>query len=119
MNERRKLFEITIGQNSSTSSWFDASGYDIVGLYLPANWTATTGGNTFQSKRTDDDTVTRNVWGPSGEIKTGSGQASRYLQIDRNTLKGQAYLRMRSGTSTSAVAQATARTVYAVGVSAG
>lgn len=119
MTERRKLIEITIDAGTALSAWVDASGYDIVGFYLPANWTATGGGNTFQAKRHDDDTVARNVWGPSGEIKTGSGSASRFLQIDRNSLKGHALLRMRSGTAAAAVAQVTARTVYALAVEAG
>jgi hypothetical protein len=96
--------QIAAGQ--SLSAEIDIGTKSLVGLVLPANWSAAAGGISFQVS-VDGGTT----W---NELTTSAGAAfaiaftaagAAYLAIDPATLRGVQALKIRSGTAGAAVPQ--------------
>jgi hypothetical protein len=96
--------QIAAGQ--SLSAEIDIGPKSLVGLVLPANWIAATGGISFQSSVDGGTTwneVTTVAGAPYAIPFTAAGAA--YIAIDPKTLRGEVALKVRSGTKAAPVNQ--------------
>jgi hypothetical protein len=100
----------TIAESGSLSSEVDLEGYIIAQISMPAAWTAAS--LTFQVATTTGGTF-QDLYDDSGNEVTSSASASKVYAQDINITKlaGARFLKIRSGTSASAVAQAAERTI--------
>ena len=97
--------QIAAGQ--SLSAEVDIGNKVLVGLALPANWSAAAGGISLQASIDGGTTwneVTTVAGTPYAIVFTAAGAAS--LAIDPTTLRGISSLKIRSGTKASPVNQA-------------
>lgn len=104
-----------IAAGASLSAEADIGNKVLVGIVLPANWSAAGGGLTFQASI--DGGVTLN------EVTTLAGAAytvnyaaagGAYIAVDPNTLRGISSFKIRSGTVGSPVNQANQVTMQLV-----
>lgn len=102
--------EATIAINESLSTAVAIGGSALVGLIMPAAWTAANitlqgshDGVTFNNVHTDD-----------GTEKTITAAASRYIALNPADYIGMDEIKLRSGTNAAAVTQAAARTITLV-----
>lgn len=97
----------TIAINASLSDAIGSRGLLLAGIIMPSAWTAAN--LTFQVSH--DDTTYNNVYDSSGVEKQVTASASRYIILDPSEWSGAQFIKVRSGTSGSAVTQAAARSV--------
>jgi len=106
-------FDATIANGASLSGAVDLTAYRLFAIVMPASWTAAS--LTFQVS--PDGTNYADLYDDTGSEVTFTAAASRVIQ---NTNPGRwlgfRYIKVRSGTSGSAVNQAAARTLTIVGV---
>lgn len=102
---------VTIAASGSLSSGTDVADYLIVGIIMPQDWTAAN--LTFQGGDRNS-TQFNNVYDSGGSEVTITAAEDRHIVLDPALLAGVQTLKIRSGTSASAVAQAAARTITLV-----
>ena len=100
----------TIAESASLSDAIQVDGSTVVGIVLPATWT--TANLTFQASA--DDSTYNNVYDELGTEKTVVAAASRYIPLNPADFLGANSIKVRSGTSGTAVNQAAARSVIVV-----
>lgn len=91
---------LTILSGQSLSDALDLKGRILTGVFLPAAWTAAN--LTFQAS--PDGGTYYDAWDQALEI-TVSAAASRFVAIDAQLFLGVRFLKVRSGTSGTPVAQ--------------
>lgn len=101
---------ITIANGASLSSAIDLQGTSVVAIQMPSAWTAAN--LTFQGS--NDDSTFDNLYDSSGTEVQVTAAASRYIAITPTNFQGVRYLKIRSGTSGSAVNQAADRVLVLV-----
>ncbi len=101
----------TIANGASLSSVVDLAGLALVGIEMPAAWTAAN--LTFQAAASASANVA-NFYDEMGGEFTASAAASRYIKIDPADFAGIKYLKVRSGTSGAPVAQGADRSITLV-----
>lgn len=94
--------DVTILDTESLSSALHLRGRVVVGIYIPASWT--TGNITFQACDTEDGTFV-DVYTLTAELAATSAASSRYVALDPVNFHGINFLKIRSGTSGTPVAQ--------------
>lgn len=107
----RPLLAVTIAATESLSAEIDLRGYEVVAIHMPAAWTAanltfqaaTQPGGTYADVH-DDEGAEITVTAAAGHVVT--------IGIDLKKMRGLNFIRVRSGTSGTAVAQAAERTIY-------
>lgn len=97
---------VTIASGQSLSGIVALDGLVLVGIKMPAAWTAAS--LTFQASDDDDDTFT-DMYSVDGVEVTAQTAASRWLIIDPADFASVRFLRVRSGTGATPVNQAAAR----------
>lgn len=108
--EPRSTTTATIAINESLSGAVDLEGVMVVGIVMPAGWTAAD--LTFQFSA--DGTTYGNVYNEAGAEFTIDAAVDRFIQVQPEHFWGARYLKVRSGTAGSAVAQDAARTITLV-----
>lgn len=98
----------TIANGASVSGTIDLKGRPLVGIFMPSAWTTAT--ITFQISR--DGTTWYDLYNSFGDELVAQAAASRFIAFSPNELLAARYMRLRSGTSASAVNQGAARTLY-------
>lgn len=101
---------VTIANGASLSDAAELGGMNLVGILMPASWTAA--GLTFQAS--PDGSTYGNVFDVTGTevaVASSGAVAAQYVVIPAGGLDGCAFVKVRSGTSGSAVNQGAARTV--------
>lgn len=100
----------TIANGESLSAAIEIDGSAVVGVVMPASWTAAN--LTLQASH--DDTTFNNVYDELGTEKTVVASTSRYIPLNPADFLGANSIKVRSGTSGTAVNQAAARSVIVV-----
>lgn len=100
----------TILSGASLSDSIEVDGSAIVGVVMPAAWTAAN--LTFQASH--DDTTFNNVYDEFGTEKTVSASTSRYIPLNPADFAGADSIKVRSGTSGTAVNQGADRSIIFV-----
>lgn len=95
---------------SGLAAAVDLYGVRPVALQMPAAWT--TGNITAQVSK--DGTTYANLYDRSGTEYTITVTASRYVILDPADFVSVRYIKLRSGTNGTPVAQATGRTVHLI-----
>jgi hypothetical protein len=93
------------------SGVIDMTGCVLIGVQMSTAWTAA--GITFLAATAETGTF-HSVFGSTGDEITLSADASRFINVSPLTSVGYRWLRVRSGTSGTPVAQAAARTLTLV-----
>ncbi len=104
-------FTFTIGNGASLSDAQDLGGVAVARIVMPDAWTAAV--LTVQSSA--DGVTFSNLYDRYGGEYTIQAAASRAILIPLAELCAMRYLKLRSGTSGSAVNQAAARTITVIG----
>jgi len=99
--------DVVIANGASLSSGYSLQGRILTGIYMPSAWTAA--GLTFQASY--DNATWFNVYDTSGELAITTAAASLYLAMDGTKFLGISFIRVRSGTAGTPVAQGAARTL--------
>lgn len=106
----RSLIPVTIASGQSLSPQIDIGPYKLVGIYLPATWTAAN--MTFQVSPDGGATWYEHYLYNGVETLVGnSAGAGVFLAIDPTILGGVVSLKLRSGSLASPVVQASAVTL--------
>jgi len=108
--ELRETVEVTIASGASLSDAADLTGGALVGIIMPAAWTAAS--LTFQGSV--DDSTYNNVYNDSGSEYTVAADASRLIVLDPADFVSARHLKVRAGTSGTPVNQGAARTITLV-----
>ncbi len=111
-----EIIEAVIDAGGTISSVIDTERVTVMGIIVPLGWTAAN--LTFQASNTPDiPGEWFNVYDDTGVEVTVIAAANRAIAIDFAALKlaPWRYLRVRSGTSATPVAQAAARTLILIG----
>lgn len=104
-------YAATVAASQSVSTPVHLNNAALVGLYVPLGWTAAD--ITFQVSR--DGTNWSNVRDAEGtEVSLAGFSAGDYVALPAGAFHGVEYMRLRSGTSGSPVAQSGEGTLYAV-----
>lgn len=98
---------VTIASGQALSGAIDLLGYNLVGVQMPAAWTAAN--LTFQGSI--DGTNFYDLYDGSAEINLSAAAASRYLALTPSQFAGVRYLKVRSGTTGTPVNQAADRSL--------
>lgn len=102
---------VTIAQSASLSDAANLRGVYVTEIIMPAAWTAA--GLTFQGS--EDNSSFQDVYEKANEeeydVDSSIVDADYRIKIPPADLLGDCYLKVRSGTSGSAVAQDAARTI--------
>ena len=98
----------TIANGASLSDALTLNGGKVVVIEMPAAWTAAV--LTFQSSM--DGTNYFNVYHDDGTEVYIIVDITRRVHVDIEALSQQKYIKLRSGTSSTVVAQGAARTIY-------
>jgi hypothetical protein len=107
--ELRSTETATIANGASLSGAVDLTAGVLVGIQMPT-WTAAV--LTFQGSA--DDTTYTNVYTDGGSEFTVQTASDRFVQVDPVDFVGIRYLKVRSGTSGSAVNQGAERVLTLV-----
>lgn len=99
--------EAVIANGASLSGAVNLSGHILCGVYMPSAWT--TAGLTFQASF--DGTTFADVHFEDAEVTVTSAGASDYIGLQPQKFFGAKHLKVRSGTSSTAVAQGAERTL--------
>lgn len=105
----------TIAASESLSSAVGVGTRIVTGINMPTSWTAAD--LTFQGAEKGVDGTYQNIYDSDGSELTVSAAASRAIALtpsEMDALSAFAAIKVRSGTSASAVAQAAARTLQIV-----
>ena len=108
--DSREAKTATIALNGSLSAAVDLTGLVLVGLQMPAAWTAAS--ITLQASA--DGTTYGDFKDYAGNEYTLTVTVSDYLHLDFVELMGVRYIKVRSGTSASAVNQGASRAITLV-----
>lgn len=108
--ELRSTETVTIANGASLSDAVDISGAAVVGIVMPAVWTAAE--LTFQASA--DGTAYNNLYSDDDSEYSVQAAAARYIHIVPSEFAGIRYLKVRSGTSGTPVNQGAERTVTLV-----
>lgn len=108
INDVAEPLEVTIASSGSITSAIDTKGRTLVGIFMPASWTAAS--ITFQAAITADGTYV-DVYDTAGSELSVTADAGLYLPIDPINFWGLTHIKVRSGTSGSAVSQGAERTL--------
>lgn len=100
----------TIANGASLSDAVQVDGSTVVGIVMPAAWT--TANLTMQASA--DDSTYNNVYDELGTEKTIVATAARYIALNPADFLGSNSIKVRSGTSASAVAQGAERLVTVI-----
>lgn len=100
----------TIANGESLSAAVDLDGSTIVGIIMPAVWTAAN----LTLQMSADDTTFNNVYDELGAEKTITAAASRYIPLNPSDFLGADSFKLRSGTSGTPVNQGAARSIVVV-----
>lgn len=98
---------VSIASGAALSSAVDLSGTSLVAIQMPSAWT--TANLTFQAS--DAGTTYNNVYNDAGTEYSVTAGGARYIITDPTEFIGIRYLKLRSGTAGTTVAQGAARTV--------
>lgn len=111
-NARLAVLTATIADGASLSGAVHVDGRSIVGIQMPGTWTSAD--LTFQVSA--DGATYGNVYTTAGvELTATNGSAtSRYIVLDPLNFLGANYIKVRSGTSGSAVNQSGAARALSV-----
>ena len=99
--------DCTIASGGSLSAAVDLLGYNLVGIITPAEWTAAN----ITVQNSLDGTTFNNVYDVDGTEYTISAAAARSVMLPPGDVVSLQSIKLRSGTSASAVNQAAARTI--------
>lgn len=102
---------VTILSGASISDVIPTGARVPIGIVMPAAWTAAN--LTFQASA-DGGTTWVNLYTSDGTELTVTASTSRYITLDPNTWVGVNHLKIRSGTSGSAVNQSADRALTLV-----
>lgn len=94
--------------NTAVSAVVDLAGYDLVGISMPAAWTAAS--LTFQASGTSAALV-KDMYDAVGTEYTVTAAAARFIAIPPADFLGVQWLIVRSGTTGTPVNQAAAVTI--------
>lgn len=106
---------VTIDASASLSSSVGVGSRIVTGIHMPASWTAAD--LTFQGAEKGLDGTFQNIYDSDGNELTVSAAASRAISLtpaEMDALSAFAAIKVRSGTSGAATAQAAARTIQVV-----
>lgn len=107
----RQVIEVVIPNGEALSLVKDLAERTLLGIQMPAAWTAAN--LTFRaSAKQEDDPV--NVHDASGAEVTVTAAADRYIELSPDTFRGVRFLQVRSGTAATPVNQAAERTLLLV-----
>lgn len=101
---------VTIANGQSLSGAVDLSSYTLVGLVMPAAWTAAA--ITFQGSV--DNVNFFDVCDQNAEINVGAAAANKYILLSPATFVGLRYLKIQSGTNAVPVNQGQQTTITLV-----
>ena len=101
---------VTIANGQSLSGSVDLQSYSLVGLVMPAVWTAAA--ITFQGSV--DNVSFFDVCDQNAEINVGAAAANKYILLSPATFVGLRYLKIQSGTNAVPVNQGQESTVTLV-----
>ena len=109
------LLSTNISSGSSLSGVIDMSAfalnkdnYRLFGIVMPSAWTAAN--LTFQASY-DGGTTWVNVWDATGDEMSVIADANRWIALIPDALSAISFLKIRSGSSSSAVNQSSDRTL--------
>lgn len=105
-----RTFTIANGASLSSAVMIDEA--MLVGIIMPGTWTAAN--LTLQAAGENDESTFNNVYDKDGTEVTITAAASRYITLEPAKFAGIKQLKIRSGTSGSAVNQGGARSIVAV-----
>lgn len=114
MHTARKTIEVTIDASASLSSEVDLGGYRLSAIHMPADWTAA--GITFEAAVESGGTF-QDVHDDGGTEVSITASDSQVLVLSKDVaenMEALRFIKVRSGTSAAAVAQAAARTLTLV-----
>ncbi len=111
VSSRLSVLTATIANGESLSDALDLKGYGLTGFQMPTSWT--TANLTFQVSV--DGTTYQNLYDDLGNEVTVTAAASRFIRVDPALFVGFEKIKVRSGTSGSAVNQAAARSIVVQG----
>lgn len=104
---RLGVYAAVIANNASLSDGIDLKGYTLCGVEMPADWTDAN--LTFQGRTKGG--IWSNVYDRYGNELVVVADDDRYIPIDPLDFLGVEEIKVRSGTSGSAVNQSAARTI--------
>jgi hypothetical protein len=104
-----KVIATSIASGQSLSGEINIGGYSTVEIQMPSSWDAAN--FTFQSSNASGGTY-QNMYDDAGTEVTVNAVASRNMTTTK--LQGAVYIKIRSGTSSTAVNQTAARTITLV-----
>lgn len=100
----------TIANGASLSDAIQTDGSTLVGIIMPAAWTAAN----LTLQMSHDDSTYNNVYDETGTEKTIVASASRYILLNPADFLGANSLKVRSGTSGTPVNQGADRSLIFV-----
>lgn len=110
VGSKPKQVPATIANGASLSASIDLESQSLVGIHMPATWTAAN--LTFQVS--EDGTTFDNLYDVNGVEKTINAAASRYIYVSPAEWVGVRFIKVRSGTSAAAVNQGAAANIQLV-----
>lgn len=110
VGSKPKQVPVTIANGASVSAFVDLEAQTLVGIHMPAAWTAA--GLTFQVS--EDGVTYDDLYDAAGSEKTVSVAASRYIYTIPSDWVGIRFIKVRSGTAGTPVNQGAARTIQLV-----
>lgn len=111
---KQTIVKVIIPAGASISAPVDIWGYRYITIFMPSAWT--TANITFLSAPTFGGQTYASLYNDLGTEVNITAAASRTIAIDTNalTLAGLRYIKIRSGTASTPVAQASERTIYLI-----
>lgn len=109
-NSNYAYMDVTIASGGSLSASVDLEGYRLVRVDMPASWTAA---NLTWQVSTDDSTF-YDLYIDGSEYTTTADASNAYGIPVSDSVQMYRYLKVRSGTSSSAVSQGADRTIRLV-----
>jgi hypothetical protein len=106
-----EVIPITIASGNSLSNAVDLGGLRLFGIFMPSVWTAA---NLTLQMSPDGGTTWVNLYDIYGNEVTVIAASSKAIVLDPVTYASLRYLRVRSGTSSTPVAQAQDSTLQLV-----
>jgi hypothetical protein len=98
---------VTIDNGASLSGAVNLSGFTLIGIDMPASWTAAN----LTLQASVDNSTWDNVFDSLGTEVTITAAASRFILLNPADFVSVRYLKVRSGTSGTPVNQGGARTI--------
>lgn len=114
MSINEQIFQATIANGASLSDAVNMHSGRLFAIHMPAAWT--TADLTFQGSYNDGETYL-DLYDETGAEVTVTAAAARYILIDPNKWFGLRNIKIRSGTSGSAVNQGAERVLNIIAIS--